>query len=96
VAEPRDYYRQQMIGNYDIPAANTFLFTSDAGRESQLPTMGNVINALNYISEKANEEDTFLMYFSGHGLMVKKEGYLHHEKVQPSISYCPNGQVEQF
>ena len=24
VAEPRDYYRQQMVGNYDIPASHTF------------------------------------------------------------------------
>ena len=24
VAEPRDYYRQHMIGNYDIPSSNTF------------------------------------------------------------------------
>ena len=24
VAEPRDFYRQQMVGNYDIPMANTF------------------------------------------------------------------------
>ena len=24
VAEPRDYYRQQMVGSYDIPAGNTF------------------------------------------------------------------------
>ncbi len=35
VAEPRDHYRQQMVGNYDIPAANTFTDWREAAKRDK-------------------------------------------------------------
>jgi formylglycine-generating enzyme required for sulfatase activity len=59
----------------NFPERNVLVYTSGASG-AQLPTTGNIVKALKYIAKKATEEDTFVMLFSGHGVISGGGGYL--------------------
>ena len=59
----------------NFPERNVLIYTSDSP-DARLPTTGNIVKALKYIAKKATEEDTFVMLFSGHGVMSGGGGYL--------------------
>jgi formylglycine-generating enzyme required for sulfatase activity len=58
-----------------FPEKNVFLFTSDSPSHLQ-PTTGNVVRGLKYVAEKAQPADTFILFFSGHGVTSGSKGYL--------------------
>ncbi|MBU1162159.1 MAG: SUMF1/EgtB/PvdO family nonheme iron enzyme, partial [Proteobacteria bacterium] len=66
---------ETLKGTLNFPERNVLVYTSDASG-AQLPTTGNIVKALKYIVKKATEEDTFVMLFSGHGVMSGEDGYL--------------------
>lgn len=58
-----------------FPERNVFVYTADAPAVSQ-PNTGNIIKGLKYVAGKARSEDTFVLFFAGHGIVSGGKGYL--------------------
>ena len=60
---------------FEVPEKQLFLLTSGSSG-SRLPTTGNIVKALKYVSGRAKPEDLFVLAFSGHGVSSGAENYL--------------------
>ena len=65
-------FRQALIELAGFKADNVFLMTSRMSGPKQ-PTNINVIKRLSLLSEQVQDDDTFIFYFSGHG--ISKDGH---------------------
>jgi len=52
------------------------LLTDDSNRPRDWPSIGNMRRWIKQLSKAAEKGDTFLLFFSGHGIMRGGEGYL--------------------
>lgn len=59
-----------------IAKDSVFLFVSDDTSKTRRPTKGNIIRGLRYVAKEATAEDTFIMFFAGHGISHGKTSYL--------------------
>ncbi len=55
---------------------NINILTDDSEDLTRWPTSGNIRRAVQRISEVADEDDTILLFFSGHGIMRDGEGHI--------------------
>ena len=76
-------FRQALIDAADFDVDDIFLLTSTQ-KGSRMPTKVNIIKWISYIKEKANPEDTFVLFFSGHGMDMDRESYLITYDADPS------------
>ncbi|MDQ7823924.1 MAG: caspase family protein [Candidatus Eremiobacteraeota bacterium] len=54
---------------------DVFLLTSEQ-KGNRMPDKGTIIRWVSYIKSQAKASDTFLFFFSGHGMDMEKESYL--------------------
>tara|TARA_B100000029_G_C17066134_1_gene775045 strand:+ start:143 stop:574 length:432 start_codon:yes stop_codon:yes gene_type:complete len=67
--------QQALIETAGFKSDNAYLMTSQmTGR--QQPTHVNVIRQLSLLSERVKPEDTFIFYFSGHGITKAGQSFL--------------------
>ncbi len=83
---------QVLISNYQFePETVVMLLNGDA-------TRSNIHRVLNEISEKITPLDSLLLYYSGHGEMIKKKGYWipADGRPQDTASYVSNIEIIDF
>ncbi|OLE53533.1 MAG: hypothetical protein AUG51_12695 [Acidobacteria bacterium 13_1_20CM_3_53_8] len=57
-------------------SSNIFLFSDGNHPAAHVPTYSDILSAVNEICEKANEEDSILLFFAGHGTRDERDSYL--------------------
>lgn len=84
-----------------VPRDNVYLMTNDSNGSS-LPTHTNVLFRLENLTRRIKPEDTFIFYFSGHGMVRDGEHYLLSINSDPrslttlAVTAIPLQRVEQL
>jgi uncharacterized caspase-like protein len=67
--------KKALIETSGFAEENVILLTTDQ-RGANNPTKENIAKCITDIKKKTNFEDTFVFFFSGHGMQMEDEGYL--------------------
>ncbi len=67
--------QRALLDTSDFNKENTILLSS-AQRDMNLPTKVNIAKWISNVKTRIKPEDTFLFFFSGHGIQMDGEGYL--------------------
>jgi len=68
-------FRKTLIQSAKFKEDNIFLLTSDQ-QGNRLPDKASIIRWISYIKQNSRPEDTFVFFFSGHGMDMDRESYL--------------------
>ncbi|MHC9541254.1 MAG: tetratricopeptide repeat protein [Vulcanimicrobiota bacterium] len=69
-------FRKVLIERAGFDENNVFLLTSKSKRGNRVPDKSNIIRWMSYVKSNAGPDDTFVFFFSGHGMDKDKESYL--------------------
>jgi hypothetical protein len=68
-------FKKALIDKAGFSESNVFLLTSDL-KGNKLPDRTNIVRWISQIKSQAKPEDTFIFFFSGHGITTDGESYL--------------------
>jgi len=75
-----------LIANAGFDESRVFVLTSESRQGNRMPDRSNIIRWISYIKSNASQEDTFVFFFSGHGMDRDRESYLLTCEADPSSS----------
>jgi ankyrin repeat protein len=68
-------FKKTLLNSCGFSEENTFLLTSDQ-KGSRMPDKASIVRWISYIRQNASAGDTFVFFFSGHGMDMNRESYL--------------------
>ncbi len=68
-------FGKALVESAGFDEGDVFLLTSDQ-KGNRLPEKTNVIRWISYIKQNIDKNDTFVFFFSGHGMDIDRESYL--------------------
>jgi len=67
---------KETLSQVGYPEKHVLLLVDDQNEVDSLPTGGNIRRSVQYLAKVADEGDTILLFFSGHGISKEKDAYI--------------------
>jgi len=75
VNDAREFSRA-LVDKAGFDESRVFVLTSESRQGNRMPDRSNIIRWISYIKSNAAPDDTFVFFFSGHGMDRDRESYL--------------------
>jgi uncharacterized caspase-like protein len=69
-------FKKAIMEKAGLAESNIFLLTTRSKSGNRVPDKSNIIRWVSYVKSNAGPDDTFIFFFSGHGMDMDKETYL--------------------
>jgi len=76
-------FKKALVDSAGFDEDDIFLLTSDQTKGTRMPDRVNIVRWVTYVSQNAKPEDTFIFFFSGHGMDMDRESYLLTVEAEP-------------
>ncbi len=79
-------FKKALMASAGFDEDDIFLLTSDQTKGTRIPDRVNIVRWVTYITQNSKPDDTFVFFFSGHGMDMDKESYLLTVEAEPMSS----------
>lgn len=69
-------FKKALVEKAGFADGDVFLLTTKMKSGNRIPDRSNIVRWISYIKKNAGPNDTFIFFFSGHGMDMEKESYL--------------------